>query len=183
MIERSIHPNTKVMIDAWKRIQANPDATDAVDPGANEHVDMLQRLFVLQMTPDHHWTFRVVASGVTALLGRDMTDHDFMTLWSGPDRQMMAAFTETVRLEGSPGVIRARGETLTGQRAELEITLMPIAASKKGAESPRMIGLYQTLGGEPMLKGRPVWRHRISMLVPPDTKQQTSHLRLVANNN
>lgn len=182
MIERSIHPNTKVLIDAWKRIQANPDTSEPIGPNANEHIDMLERIFVLQMTADHHWTFRVVSSGVTSLLGRDMTDHDFMSLWSGPDRQMMSAFTETVRLEGSPGVIRARGETLTGQRADLEITLMPIAPLNTKNSFPRMIGLYQTLGGEGLLKGRPVWRHRISMLSPPETKIRTSHLRLVSNN-
>ena len=96
----------------------------------------------------------------------------------------MAHFMEAVRFDGAPGIIRGRGETLTGQRVEVEITLMPLVRPGSGAhnDTPRLLGLYQTLGGEPMLKGRPIWRHRISMLVPPDTRSEGPQLRLVTAN-
>ena len=85
-------------------------------------------------------------------------------------------------LDGAPGVIRGRGETLTGQRVELELTIMPLAKQTERADSNRLLGLYQTLGGEPLLKGRPVWRHRVSMLVPPDTRISEPRMKLVASN-
>ena len=116
--------------------------------------------------------------------GAGWAEHDFLQLWSGPDREMMAHFMEAVRFDGAPGIIRGRGETLTGQRVEVEITLMPLVRPGTGAhgDTPRLLGLYQTLGGEPMLKGRPIWRHRISMLVPPDTHSAGPQLRLVTSN-
>ncbi len=179
MIERSIHPNTKTLLDAWKRMKASPSAHNADGPNANDHPGLLESLFVIQHDEAARWTFRSVGTGVTTLLGRDMTGQDFCSLWTGPDRLMMDAFLESIRLDGAPGVARARGETLTGQRAELEVTFMPLAQSDS---APRMIGLYQPLGGEAMLKGRPVWRHRINMLVPPDTQKKEPQLKLVASN-
>ena len=59
---------------------------------------------------------------------------------------------------------------------------MPLVRPGGQTDTPRLLGLYQTLGGEPMLKGRPIWRHRISMLVPPDTRTEGPQLRLVATN-
>jgi hypothetical protein len=40
---------------------------------------------------------------------------------------MMSAFLDAVQLTAAPGVIRGRGETMTGQRVELELTIMPLA--------------------------------------------------------
>lgn len=181
MIERSIHPNTKTLLDAWKRMKANPAMHSADGPNAMDHPGLLESLFVIQHNEAARWTFRSIGTGVTNLLGRDMSGKDFCSLWTGPDRMMMDAFLESVRLDGAPGVVRARGETLTGQRAELEVTLMPLAQTSSSDTSARMIGLYQPLGGESMLKGRPVWRHRISMLVPPDTQKKGPQLKLVTN--
>ena len=79
-------------------------------------------------------------------------------------------------------MIRGSGETLTGQRVEVEITLMPLAQSSVDGNVTRFLGLYQTLGGLPMLKGRPIWRHRLAMLVPPDTRRSEPALKLVASN-
>ena len=95
---------------------------------------------------------------------------------------MMSAFLDAVQLDSAPGVIRGRGETMTGQRVELELTLMPLAKQSEQTDNQRLLGLYQTLGGEAFLKGRPVWRHRISMLVPPDTRLAEPRLKLVASN-
>ena len=182
MNDRSIHPNTRILLDAWRRMNARAAPAAGEPPRVNDHPDLIERLFVLEHKPDSAWLFRTAGGSLTALLGRPLIDHDFLSLWTGPDRPMMSAFLEAVRLDSAPGVVRGRGETMTGQRVELELTVMPLATRSERPDSHRLLGLYQTLGGEPMLKGRPVWRHRISMLVPPDTRISEPRLKLVASN-
>ena len=182
MNDRSIHPNTKVLLDAWRRMNANPAYGATETPRVNDHPELIDRLFVIEHKRDGAWLFRTAGGSLTDLLGRQLTNHDYLNLWTGPDRPMMSAFLEAVQLDGAPGVIRGRGETMTGQRVELEVTLMPLVKQSERGDNFRLLGLYQTLGGEPLLKGRPVWRHRISMLVPPDTRTEAPQLRLVASN-
>jgi hypothetical protein len=182
MNDRSIHPNTKVLLDAWRRMNAKAADGDAESPRVNDHPGLIDRLFVLENKRDGAWHFRTAGDSLTALLGRPLVDHDFLNLWTGPDKHMMSAFLESVELDGAPGVARCRGETLTGQRVEIELTVMPLAKQSESPDSNRLLGLYQTLGGEPLLKGRPVWRHRVSMLVPPDTRAVEPQLKLVASN-
>ncbi|WP_335611945.1 PAS domain-containing protein [Hyphomonas oceanitis] len=184
MQDRSLHPNTRILVDAWRRMGRTPSTNTVDDPRVAEHPELMTQLFVVQHSREYGWLFRTAGQGLSGLLGRDLTNHDFLQLWSGPDREMMAHFMEAVRFDGAPGIIRGRGETLTGQRVEVEITLMPLVRPGSGAhnDTPRLLGLYQTLGGEPMLKGRPIWRHRISMLVPPDTRSEGPQLRLVTAN-
>lgn len=181
MLDRSIHPNTKVMIDAWRRMSADPANHAVGGPNAHEHPGLIGSLFVLQRMDDGAWTFTSAGDEITKLLGRNVTNHDYLSLWSGPDRALMNAFLDAVRLDGAPGVVRGRGETLTGQRVEIELTLMPITRISDRVEPVRMLGLYQTLGGQAMLNGRPVFRHRVSMLVPPTTRTEGPALKLVAN--
>ena len=182
MNDRSIHPNTRVLLDAWRRLNANAAQGKAETPPVTDHPGLVERLFVLENKRDGAWLFRTAGESLTGLLGRQLVNHDFLNFWTGPDRTMMSAFLEAVQLDGAPGVIRGRGETMTGQRVELELTLMPLVKQSEGRDNFRLLGLYQTLGGEPLLKGRPVWRHRISMLVPPDTRTEAPQLRLVASN-
>ena len=177
MNDRSIHPNTRVLLDAWRRMNAN-NASGAIEsPRVEDHPDLIDRLFVLENKRDGAWLFRTAGGSLTDLMGRPLVDHDFLNLWSGPDKPMMSAFLDAVQMDGAPGVIRGRGETMTGQRVELELTIMPLAKQTERPDSNRLLGLYQTLGGEPLLKGRPVWRHRVSMLVPPDTRVKHNHVK------
>lgn len=147
-----------------------------------DHADLLDRIFVLEGLPDSNWRVRSAGESLPDLLGRELANHAFLDLWTGPDRTMMASFLDAIRLEGAPGVVRGRGETINGQRVELEITLMPLQNTSPGPAYSRMLGLYQTLGGEGMLGGRPIWRHRIAMLVPPLRRNPGPALQLVASN-
>lgn len=180
MIDRSIHPNTRVLIDAWRRMNADPVHHAESGPQTHDHPSLIGKLFVLQWTKDGAWTFGLTGEHIVSLLGRPVENSDFLQIWTGPDRAMMEGFLEAVRLDGHPGIVRGRGETLTGQRVEIELTLAPLMRVSERIQLPRLLGLYQTLGGESMLAGRPVWRHRISMLVPPDVKTEGPALKLVS---
>jgi hypothetical protein len=181
MLDPSIHPNTRVLLDAWRRMQADPKGHDAASPRVAGNEEMIERIFVLELMQDRTWLVRSAGSRLSGLIGRRLVNHDFLDLWSGPDRIMTGAFLEAVRLDGGPGVVRGIGETLHGQRAEIEITLMPLDAGAAHAPRSRMLGLYQPLGNEAALAGQPLFRHRVAMLVPPTTRRAGAKLRLVAS--
>ena len=181
MLERSIHPNSRILLDAWRRMSADPEGHGATGPKTTDHPDLMGRLFVIQATDEGGWVFRSAGESLNALLGKTLADQSFLDLWTGPDRAMIEGFLSAVRLNGAPGMIRGRGETLTGQRVELELSLAPLSGLGAQTTPPRLLGLYQTLGGENMLKGRPVWRHRVSAILPPDTRVASPQLKLVAN--
>lgn len=180
--QQTIHPNTRVLLDAWRRMQSNPDMPFLDGPSAADHQSVIERIFVLELMDDRTWLIRTSGQAVDALVGRHLANQNFSHLWTGPDRTMVNAFLESVRLDGGPGVIRARGETLTGERVELEVSLMPLSAGSFKSPRARMLGLYQTLGSEAALNGQPVFRHRICMLAPPDTRAVGPKLKLVASN-
>lgn len=181
MIDRSIHPNTRVLLDAWRRMQADPQAHALGGPDARDHENLIERIFVIEQREDQSWLVRTSGGMLNTLVGRNLVNNNYLDLWTGPDRAMMGAFLEAIRFDGAPGVVRGRGETLSGERVELEITLMPLSVESGCSPRLRMLGLYQTLGSEVMLTGKPVFRHRISMLVPPETRRSGPQLRLVAN--
>ena len=181
MVDKSIHPNTRILLDAWRRMQADPQSHALAGPDARDHENLIDRIFVIEQREDLSWLVRTSGAMLNALVGRSLVNQNYLDLWTGPDRAMMTAFLESIRFDGAPGVVRGRGETLNGERVELEITLMPLSAESGRSPRLRMLGLYQTLDGEPMLPAKPVFRHRIAMLVPPDTRRIGPQLRLVAN--
>ncbi len=181
MIDRSIHPNTRILLDAWRRMQADPQAHGMSGPDVSDHAGLVDRIFVIELREDHSWLVRTSGGILNALVGRNLVNHNYLDLWTGPDRAMMGAFLEAIRFDGAPGVVRGRGETLNGERVELEISLMPLSQETGRSPRQRMLGLYQTLEHEPVVTTKQVFRHRISMLVPPDTRRCGAQLRLVAN--
>lgn len=141
---------------------------------------LLGCLFVLQRVEAGVWTFRTAGARFETLVGRSLQDQDFLSLWQGADRLMVGGVLDAIETALNPAILRARGQTLTARRVELEIPLAPLESPK--GRVTRVLGLYQTLGGVPMLEGRPIIRHHLSALTTPDTPVLTPHLRLVASN-
>ena len=47
MIDRSIHPNTRTLLDAWRRMQADPKSHALSGPDASDHASLIDRIFVI----------------------------------------------------------------------------------------------------------------------------------------
>ena len=177
MQERMMHPNTRILLDAWRRMAANPDQL-ADGPQASEYTGLIDRLFVLRQTPEGAWVFSNSGGALNRLLGRELEDHDFLSLWSGHDRLIMSALIQSTAAEREPSIVRLAGETLRNYRCDIELPLAPL----QGPTGLRMLGLYQSLGGEAMLRGRTIWKHRIISLQMPEKRIEEPHIKLVASN-
>lgn len=179
MLNNSLHPNTTVMLQAWQRIMSAPHDIDG-GPSADDYPGLLGRLFIVEALRPDFAPFRIAGDDLTNVLGRNLVGTDFLNLWVGPDRQLVAALLNCVTQEDKPGLLRGFGETSRGRRIEVEIAIAPLRGRRAGGN--RLLCLYQTLGGEAMLKDRSVWSHRVRNLVAPEPSRSGAQLRLVSNN-
>ena len=62
MNDRSIHPNTKILLDAWRRLNAKAAEAATETPRVNDHPGLVERLFVLEKKRDGAWLFRTPAA-------------------------------------------------------------------------------------------------------------------------
>lgn len=179
MLSNSLHPNTTVMLQAWKRITTSPEDIDG-GPSVDEYPSLLGRLFIIEATRSSAAPFRIAGDELTDILGRNLIGTNFLDLWVGPDRDLVSALLKCIANEDKPGLLRGFGETSVGRRVEIEIAIAPLGHHSAGYN--RMLCLYQTLGGESMLHDRSVWTHRIRSIVPPEPPRGPANLRLVASN-
>lgn len=187
MLDRAAHPNTTILLDAWRRMETDMEtrwpaeaSTDTVSR-PDHHPGIIANLFVLRAWPDGRWTFRNAGDGLASRFGRSVLEEDFRDLWQGPDQTLVSGFLSAVAETGCPGLIQAYAQTLAGARLDVELALAPLFGSHPG--QARLLGHYQTLGGEAMIGGRPVHRHVLTALWPPASPPTPPpHLRLVARN-
>ncbi len=175
------HPNTETLISAWERMTKDPEA-GSTPTRASDHPDLLECLFVIERSEEGRWLFRNAGNRLGELLGRELSQHDCLDFWTGHDRTMLGALLESVRESRRPGIMRATGETLTGTNVTLELTWAPLPSPRPEKDQMRLLGLYQILDAYPVLKGRPIWRHRITAIYPPKLERQPANIRLVASN-
>jgi hypothetical protein len=173
MGEETFHPDTRALL-AYGRALAG--ATEAPKKGRADHV--LDRLFVIERARDARWPLRSFGAELVSLFGRDLKERDFAALWIDSDRALMTAFIDACAAAGEPGIARVQAETPAALLAA-EILIAPLRADALFGE--RFLGLFQPLGGEAFLSGRPVMRLRLGSLHPPFAKA-APNLRLVVSN-
>lgn len=181
MTKMKHHPNTLTLLSAWERM-TETTAPQAGVERASDHPELLECLFVIECSDEGRWLFRNAGTQLGQLLGRDLAEHDCLDFWTGHDRNMVSSLIASVRESRRPGIIQATGETLTGTQVNVELTLAPLPTSPTGSGLQRLLGLYQVVEPRSILKGRPVWRHRVTGVFPPSIDRPQSHLRLVASN-
>ena len=181
MLTMNYHPNTKTLLSAWQRMS---ETTETIASGekASDHPDLLECLFVIQKSDEGRWLFRNAGNQLGKLLGRDLGEHDCLDFWTGHDRAMVRSLIDSVRESRMPGILHATGETLTGTQVNIELTFAPLPSPRATTTQTRLLGLYQIIEPQPILKGRPVWRHRVTAIYPPRLERQPAQLRLVASN-
>lgn len=179
MLDRAVHPNTKSMLLAWRKLAYEPAFTVSART-APDFPQILGRFFVLQKAEEGVWPFRIAGEGLSHLFARDLREQNILGLFRRDDHDLLKAMLSTVSASDEPALIMAQGETLHRRRVDVEIALAPL--DPPGSGTHRVLGLYQTLGGEPMLEGRPIHRHILTTVHLPRSRKSEPRLKLVASN-
>ena len=157
------HGNSLTLLAYWnarRRLEPAPKRTEILPEDLG---GLLSHLFLLKRMDSDHHVFRLAGTGLCRIHRREFRDQNFLSLWTGHDRQHMRALLEGVLAAPAPASAITEAVALDSSTQEVEVTLLPL----RGPEGllDRALGLYQPLGsGLPDL--RPVVRHRLIELRP-----------------
>ncbi|MGE3143827.1 MAG: PAS domain-containing protein [Hyphomonadaceae bacterium] len=174
MGEETFHPDTRALL-AYGRALAGASASPK--KGRADHV--LERLFVIERTHSGRWPIRTFGAELVRLFGRDLKERDFAALWLEPDIKLLSALMDAAAAANEPAIARVRADGAGGARLAAEILVTPLRVEPQLGD--RFLGLFQALGGEAFLDGRPITRLRLGSLHPPLAKAPPD-VRLVVRN-
>lgn len=172
--EETFHPDTRALL-AYGRALAGAGA--APKKGGADQV--LERLFVIERAKDGRLPIRTFGKDLVTVFGRDLKEHDFARFFLGPDLVLVNALIDACAAAGEPGIARVTAQTICGMQLGAEILLTPLKVDH--ALGNRFLGLFQPLGGEHFLDGRPLQLLRLGSLHPPAAKPPKG-MRLVVVN-
>ena len=170
------HPNTQAMLDAWQRLTAGETSSDG--PTTDAYPGLVNNLFLLNHVAERDFAFRRVGATLDRLFGRQLAEHDFLSIWNDSDRGLVAAGLSMAVKDSGPAVIHARGETLAGKRLDLEFALAPLLGGATATR--RFLGLCQAITPEEILGGRPLRRLQVLAIFPPAPVMRPA-IRIVAS--
>lgn len=174
MGEETFHPDTRALL-AYGRALAG--AGPAPKKGGADQV--LERIFVIERTPDGRLPIRTFGAELTDLFGRDLREHDFRRFFLAPDLVFINALLDACAAANEPGIVRVTAETADQRQIGAELLLTPLKTDAN--LGVRFLGMFQSLGGHAFLDNRPIFRMRIGSLHPPLAKAPVG-MRLVVSN-
>jgi hypothetical protein len=172
--DHTFHPDTRLLLAYGRTLAGLPGAGR---PPKAPHV--LDRLAIVERCGDGRFPLRSFGAELVALFGRDWKEQDLADLFLAPDWRLTAALFGAAAEAGEPGVARVKGETACGLTVGLEIVVLPLRIDTPIGE--RFLCLFQPLGGETFLEGRPLVRLRTISLHPPLAKAP-SRMQVVVRN-
>lgn len=172
--EESFHPDTRALLAYGRALAGTGPA-----PRKGGADQVLERLFVIERMPDGRMPIRTFGADLVKAFGRDLREHDFARFFLPPDLALLIALIDACAAAGEPAVARLVAETACTRTLGAEILLTPLKVDAYlGA---RFLGMFQTLGGENFIGGRPIQRLRLGSLHPPLAKAPVG-MRLVVVN-
>ena len=171
------HPYTQAVLDAWRRLADGQMSEDG--PTTEDFPGLVGNLFVLNHVGERDYSFHRVGHTIEKLFGRQLAEQNFLSLWTEPDRSLIAAALASAHADHGPAIVRARGETLDGRRIELEFALAPLPSTGNARE--RLLGHCQSMTVDQALRGRPLRRLQAIAVYPPAPDRRTPAIRLVSS--
>src|SRR3954467_11698300 len=119
------HPSSREFFAYWdaKRGDARAPERSDIEPGAVR--ELLGDIFVLSSDNDAGYPFRVAGTRVSALLGRDLKDTAFSTLFAPDARREIEDVISYVAEEMLPAIAGITATAEDGRIAHLELLLLP----------------------------------------------------------
>jgi hypothetical protein len=119
------HPSSREFFAYWdaKRGDARAPDRSEIEPGAVR--ELLGDIFVLSYENEAGYPFRVAGTRVCALLGRDLKDTGFSTLFAPDSRREIEDIISYVAEEMLSAIVGITATSDEGTTAHLELLLLP----------------------------------------------------------
>lgn len=135
------HSNTARMLGYWQERRGDEPAPRraAIDPA--DFADVVTQAFVIGRERPGAYPFRLAGALLDDLHRGPLVGLDFVQLWAGPDRPRIQAAVEAALARRRSLIATARGRSLSGAEAKLEMLLAPLAGRQGRID--RLLGFYQ----------------------------------------
>lgn len=164
------HPSTRAVFEYWNKRRGTRPAPERgeIDPTEIRHA--LGDTFMLAVDFVDQLRFRLAGTRVCALFCREIKSEAFTEIWSEANRKAVGELMAIVNEEHVGAVAGLTGHTEDGDRAELEMLLLPLAHS--GHARIRALGVLAPMAPPYWLGARPVSELALTTLrhIGPEVK-------------
>ena len=118
--------------------------------------------FILEAISRDEYRFRLAGTRVCALYGREMKGKDFLSLWTGKDREAVATMLAAVTQDAGAAVFGSVGRSAHERDLPLEFLMLPVR--QKGEGWTRVLGTIAPLDDPYWIGIHPILSQSISSL-------------------
>jgi hypothetical protein len=122
------HPSSRQFFGYWDKKRAGAPAPDRSEIEPDAVRDLLGDVFVLSYDAAAGYPFRVAGTRVCALLGRDLKDQSFSSLFPAGGRREVEDIIAVVCEETLPAIAGISAVSQNGSTMHLELLLLPFNA-------------------------------------------------------
>jgi hypothetical protein len=124
------HPASRQLYAYWEELRGRRPAPERaeIEPGAIRQI--LSEAFILALDLTNDYPFRLAGTRVCALFGRELKGESFLRLWDETSRATIIDLLGILADEWVGTVAGVTGRNTGGELVELELLLLPLAASR-----------------------------------------------------
>lgn len=156
------HTATRELYDYWQRLRGNRPAPDRTEIEPSDIRRILGDTFILEANSRQEYRFRLAGTRVCALYGRELKGRDFLSLWTGKDREAVATLLAAVSQDAAAAVFGMDGRSAHDRTLACEILLLPIR--QKGEGWTRILGSLAPMDDPYWIGIHPILSQSISSL-------------------
>jgi hypothetical protein len=119
------HPSSRKFFEYWDNKRGDARAPERGDVDPNAVRELLGDIFVLSCDAGAGYRFRVAGTRLCAMLGRDLKDVSFPTLFTGASRREIEEVVATVADEMLPAIAGLTATSPRGALSHFELLLLP----------------------------------------------------------
>ena len=132
------HAATRELYDYWQRLRGRRPAPDRTEIEPSDIRRVLGDTFILEATSRDEYRFRLAGTRVCALYGRELKGRDFLSFFTGKDREAVSTLLAAVSQDAAAAVFGFDGVSAHDRRLACEVLLLPVR--QKGEGWTRVLG-------------------------------------------
>ncbi len=174
-----LHPTTRSLFQVWDAIRRGRTAPSRSELDLRTIKDLLANIAVIERHPlQSAFNFRLAGTALRKVFGKELTNTDFLALWSPVEQATIAELASIVVAKHQPATVRFKGFVKDGRAEGFELILLPMTHANR--QETQIVAAVAPLTGPYWLGVHPIIRtelisHRIIRTDPysgMDTRPQ-----------
>ncbi len=124
------HPASRGLYAYWEERRGGRAAPERAEVEPSAIRQILSETFIVALDDSAGHPFRLAGTRLCALFGRELKGEFFLSLWAEPSRRSILGLLTILREELVGTVAGVTAEAADGGPIELELLLLPLAASR-----------------------------------------------------